>query len=250
MLKTQAVKNVQTTQHDLKTKPYNKPTDHSDISEDHYTGDLAEVHECNAVLSDGHNQLDMQRQEIDYKLQELAAQNGKVAELERMLLELKEHEQRNTELLETLMDNLQQNGHDIHQSNDANQHVANIEERVIEKYTPVCSCGVLSTEISTLRLSYLQSGGNDPQILAHLQHLLDAAIKLETQAGKAPLPKTKRQRDNRRYMSRELVSTELENQRLEEEIMKLEFRKRTSRTTPHCNIRLRSRQYDKNKIAS
>lgn len=48
--------------------------------------------------------------EIDYKLQELAAQNGKVAELERMLLELKEHEQRNTELLETLMDNLQQNG--------------------------------------------------------------------------------------------------------------------------------------------
>lgn len=39
-------------------------TDHSDISEDHYTGDLAEVHECNAVLSDGHNQLDMQRQGI------------------------------------------------------------------------------------------------------------------------------------------------------------------------------------------
>lgn len=48
--------------------------------------------------------------EIDSKLQELAAQNGKVAELERTLLELKEHEQRNTALLETLMDLLQQNG--------------------------------------------------------------------------------------------------------------------------------------------
>lgn len=46
--------------------------------------------------------------EFDYKL--LAAQNGKVAELEGMLLELKEHEQRNTALLETLMDHLQQNG--------------------------------------------------------------------------------------------------------------------------------------------
>lgn len=48
--------------------------------------------------------------EIDYKLQELAAQNGKVAALERMLLELKDHEQRNTDLLETLMDHLQQSG--------------------------------------------------------------------------------------------------------------------------------------------
>ncbi|KAK3550315.1 hypothetical protein QTP86_024310 [Hemibagrus guttatus] len=127
------------------------------------------------------------------RVQELAAQNGKVAELERMLLELKEHEQRNTALLETLMDHLQQNG--------------------------------------TLRLSYLQSGGKDPQILAHLQCLLDAAIKLEMQAGKTPLPKTKRQRD--KYLSRELVSVELENQRLEEEIMKMELGKRTSRTTPN-----------------
>lgn len=42
--------------------------------------------------------------EFDYKLQELAAQNGKVAELKRMLLELKENEQRNTVLLETLME--------------------------------------------------------------------------------------------------------------------------------------------------
>ncbi|XP_026798331.3 coiled-coil domain-containing protein 17 isoform X4 [Pangasianodon hypophthalmus] len=193
--KTQAVKSMQTSQHEPNPNPYNKPTDHSDRSEDHYTQDLAEVHECNAVLSDGRKQLDMQRQEIDYKLQELAAQNGKVAELERMLLELKEHEQRNTVLLETLMDHLQQNG--------------------------------------TLRISYLQSGGKDPQILAHLQRLLDAAIKLETQARKTPLPKTKRQRDNRKYLSRELVSTERENQRLEEEIMKLELRKRTSRTTPN-----------------
>lgn len=48
--------------------------------------------------------------EIDYKLQELAVKTGKVAELERMLFELKEHEQRNTALLETLMDHLQQNG--------------------------------------------------------------------------------------------------------------------------------------------
>lgn len=116
---------------------------------------------------------------------------------------------------------------------------------------------------STLRLSYLQSGGKDHQILAHLQRLLDAAIKLETQGGKTSSPKTKReseysyaltvlllcyhvtqgikclycyagQRD--KYLSRELVSTELENQQLEEEIMKLELRMRTFKTTPNCII--------------
>lgn len=48
--------------------------------------------------------------EIDSKLQELASRNGKVAELERMLLELKEHEQRNTALIDTLMDHLHQTG--------------------------------------------------------------------------------------------------------------------------------------------
>ncbi|KAI5100056.1 coiled-coil domain-containing protein 17 isoform X3, partial [Silurus meridionalis] len=168
-------------------------------------------------------------EKIDYKLQELAAQNGKVEELERMLFELKEREQRNAVLLKTLMDHLQQNGQDVHQSNDSTGHFPHPEESVIEKYVPVYSCGVLSTEISALRLSYLQNGGRDPHILAHLEHLLDAAIKLET--GKMFLPKLKRPKDDRRYLSRELVSTELENQCLEEEIMKLELRKRRSRTT-------------------
>ncbi|KAI5614292.1 coiled-coil domain-containing protein 17 isoform X1 [Silurus asotus] len=62
----------------------------ADDSEHRHTEDLAEVHQGNAMLSDGHKQVDMQRREFDYKLQELAAQNGKVEELERMLFELKE----------------------------------------------------------------------------------------------------------------------------------------------------------------
>ncbi|GAA6098135.1 coiled-coil domain-containing protein 17-like [Tachysurus ichikawai] len=230
-----AFQSVQSSHHDPKPEPYNKPTDPADRSEVHLSQDLAEVYECNVVLSDGPKQLDMQRQEFDYKLQELAAQNGKVAELKGMLLELKEQEQRNTALLKTLMDHLQQNGQDIHQSNDPHHHIAKSEERVIEKYNPVYSCGVLSIEISTLHLSYLQSGGNDPQILAHLQHLLDVAIKLEMQAEKKTLLKTKRQSEyscqRDKYLSRELVSVELENQRLEDELMKMELRKRTSRTT-------------------
>ncbi|KAF7701376.1 hypothetical protein HF521_002541 [Silurus meridionalis] len=220
----ESVQSIQTSQRE--PEPNNKP---ADDSEHHHTEDLAEVHQGNAMLSDGHKQVDMQRREIDYKLQELAAQNGKVEELERMLFELKEREQRNAVLLKTLMDHLQQNGQDVHQSNDSTGHFPHPEESVIEKYVPVYSCGVLSTEISALRLSYLQNGGRDPHILAHLEHLLDAAIKLET--GKMFLPKLKRPKDDRRYLSRELVSTELENQCLEEEIMKLELRKRRSRTT-------------------
>ncbi|TSM12587.1 Low-density lipoprotein receptor-related protein 4 [Bagarius yarrelli] len=131
-----------------KPKPYNKTTDHSDRSEDHYSGDLAKDHECSAVLSDGPEQLDMQRQEFDYMLQELAVQNGKVAELERMLLELKEHEQRNTQYLETVMDHLyvHTNGQAI-PSDDPHQPVTEGEERIIEKYIPVYSHEVLSTEI-------------------------------------------------------------------------------------------------------
>lgn len=38
-------------------------TDHSDRSDDH-ARDLTEVHECDAVLSDGRKQIDMQRQGI------------------------------------------------------------------------------------------------------------------------------------------------------------------------------------------
>lgn len=93
--KNQDVKSVQTSQDEPQPLPDNKPvrithkqshkccvferfsvisvnlvsicviseqTDHSDRTEDHHTEDLAEVHKCNMVLSDGHKQLDMQRQ--------------------------------------------------------------------------------------------------------------------------------------------------------------------------------------------
>lgn len=52
-------------------------TDHSDRSEDHHTSDLAEDHEYNAVPSDGHKQLGMQRQGITFLLTFTKEEGGK-----------------------------------------------------------------------------------------------------------------------------------------------------------------------------
>ncbi|KAL7847834.1 hypothetical protein AOLI_G00225520 [Acnodon oligacanthus] len=237
-----------TTQHQLR-KPNSEPTadrTHPQLQ------DLFEIPMRQAPQSSDSKKLNKQRREINQ--QELTVQHRKVAQLEKMLLELKEQEKRNTTLLESLIDHLQHNptepmavtskGRDTLQSSNAHLLIPETREEVTHTYVPVYGGGVLSSEISTLRLSYLQNGGKDPQILAQLQDLLNEALKVEILPGKQPFPKiyhterTKhgpKPKDNKKDFFRELISTEIENQRLEEEIRRLQLRKRRSaltRTTP------------------
>ncbi|XP_072515429.1 coiled-coil domain-containing protein 17-like isoform X2 [Salminus brasiliensis] len=250
--------NFHTPTQDQLQKPTSEPT--AGGSQDQLLQDLPEIGKPRVVTSADSKHLNKQRRVAEMKMQELAVQNKKVAQLEEMLFELKEQEQRNTSLLESLVDHLQHDpmeaksvaskGEDILQNRTPHLHVPETKEPVTQTCIPVYGGGVLSAEISTLRLSYLQSGGKDPQILAQLQDLLNEALRVEMQPGKAPLPRPcqtdrtqhgPKPQGNWKDFSRELISTELENQHLEEELMRLQLRKRrpafTRTTTPHCRHR-------------
>ncbi|MGH0173975.1 UNVERIFIED_CONTAM: hypothetical protein FKN15_066888 [Acipenser sinensis] len=102
-------------------------------------------------------------------------------------------------------------------------------------YIPFYGGGILSSEISALRLSYLQNGGNDHMILAQLQALLHEALQVE-QREKQPRThhhkKSKRGHDSlfRHSLNRELFALEIENRRLEDEIMTFQMKKRKDPT--------------------
>ncbi|KAG9263459.1 coiled-coil domain-containing protein 17-like isoform X1 [Astyanax mexicanus] len=242
--------NIHTPAQNHMQKPSSEPT--AGRSEDQLLQIQPKMDKQKMVRSADSKHLNQHREEMD--LQELPAQNRKVALLEEMLFELQEQEKRNTSLLESLMNHLQhvpREPRSFTSKESPHLHIPETSERVAQTYLPVYDGGALSAEISTLRLSYLQSGGKDSQILAQLQDLLDEALKVEKQPGKSAQPRpcqterTKQRpkpRDRRRDFSRELISTECENQRLEEEIMRLQLRRRrpaVSRTTPpaHCRPR-------------
>ncbi|KAI4882737.1 hypothetical protein NFI96_028540 [Prochilodus magdalenae] len=211
--------------------------------------DPSEIHERWVLQSSDSEKTNKKKRETNQ--QEPNAQNSKVPQLEKMILDLKAQEQKNTMLLESLMDHLQHNatepmpvtfkGGDVLQSSNADLLIPETREKLTHIDVPVYRNGGLSSEISTVRVSYLQNGGKDPQILAQLEDLLNEAITVEMLAGRpknlytetikhGPKPK-----DNKKDLFRELVSTELENQRLEEKIMKLHLRRRKSaftRTSP------------------
>ncbi|XP_017555686.1 coiled-coil domain-containing protein 17-like isoform X1 [Pygocentrus nattereri] len=229
-----------TTQHELRKRNSEPTADrtHPQIQ------DLFEIPKRQAPQSSDSKKWNKQRREINQ--QELIVQNRKVAQLEKMLLELKEQEKRNTTLLESLIDHLQHDpteptavtskGRDTLQSSNPHLLIPETREEVTQTYVPVYGGGVLSSEISTLRLSYLQNGGKDPHILAQLQDLLNEALNVEI----LPFPKTyhtertkhgPKPKDNKKDFFRELISTEIKNQHLEEEIRRLQLRKRRSAMT-------------------
>ncbi|XP_066507683.1 coiled-coil domain-containing protein 17-like [Hoplias malabaricus] len=213
--------------------------------------DLSEIRRHQVSRVNESKQPSNQKTEINQ--QELDSHNWKMAQLENMLLELNEQEQRNATLLETLLNHLQHNpteptlttsngleGQEFLQKTHPPQHKPESTERVTQIFQPVYGSGVLTSEISTLHASYLQNGGTDPQILAQLQDLLNEALRVEMFPGKEPLSKTAhtertkpgpKPKSKWNDFSKELISTELENQCLEEEIMRLQLKKGRSAAT-------------------
>ncbi|XP_051876294.1 uncharacterized protein LOC127572746 [Pristis pectinata] len=185
-----------------------------------------------------HNkELEEQRAEIVRKLNELSEKSKNFSQVEKMLAELKAQEYKNELLLESMKQQLEVLQLDTIQ-NKAVSRQSTLQSRSSKKketvqqaqtFVPFYGGGSLSSEISALRLSYLQNGGNDQLILVQLHDLLAEALQVER---RMKLPRTHRKERTdrghdtlRRNLDSELISTEIENQRLEEEILKLQVRR-------------------------
>ncbi|XP_033875264.3 coiled-coil domain-containing protein 17-like [Acipenser ruthenus] len=190
-------------------------------------------------------ELEKQRKEIELRLKELDAHNKNASQVEKMLQELKAQEQKNEHLLESMREQMQilqkesmrNKNHSRH--SDSQLHSLKEKEKVPlfqpQTYIPFYGGGILSSEISALRLSYLQNGGDDHMILAQLQALLHEALQVD-QREKQPRThyhkdKSKRGHNSIRHsLNRELFALEIENRRLEDEIMTFQMKKRKDPT--------------------
>ncbi|XP_028660899.1 coiled-coil domain-containing protein 17-like [Erpetoichthys calabaricus] len=204
---------------------------------------LAQTHGKHIVdIMTENKELERQRKEIDEKLKELASQSKNFLQVEKMLKELKDQEQKNEFLLESMRQQMQILQMEAMRSKNLSMHSdsplysskkkAKLPEFQPHTYIPFYGGGLLSSEISALRLSYLQNGGNDQIILAQIQDLLNEALQLEQQAKQPQIhhhkDKHRRgpQESLRRSLTRDLITLEVENQRLESELVKLQLKKR------------------------
>ncbi|XP_048874515.1 coiled-coil domain-containing protein 17 [Brienomyrus brachyistius] len=213
--------------------------------------ELAELHGKRAVdLENENRQLEARRRDIDLRMQELAAQTRSTSHVEKMLSKLQVQEQRNTILLEALMEQLQQvQMESVRVKPNSRQSESLLfSAKTKEKdsvrfhsYKVAQGDGTLSSEISALQLSYLQSGGSDHLILVQLQDLLKEALEVElhqemqTHARPYYMERSKRARHtDKLQLNRDLIATELQNRRLEEEIMRSQRKRwRDSRLLSH-----------------
>ncbi|XP_078426566.1 coiled-coil domain-containing protein 17-like isoform X2 [Cetorhinus maximus] len=194
-----------------------------------------------ALLS-RNKELEDQRAEIVKKLNELSEKSKISSQVEKMLAELKAQEYKNELLLESMkhqleilqLETIQNKVASRH--NTSHSHLSKRREKVQHPQTflPFYGGGSLSSEISALRLSYLQNGGSDQLILVQLHDLLAEALQLE-QRVKHPRTHRKerkhREQHNtlKRNLDSELISLEVENQRLEDEILKLQLKRQRNR---------------------
>ncbi|XP_067885029.1 coiled-coil domain-containing protein 17-like isoform X2 [Heterodontus francisci] len=203
---------------------------------------LAQDHGNHATaLLSCNKELEEQRAEIVRKLNELSEKSKTSSQVEKMLTELKAQEYKNELLLESMKQQLEilqletiQNKIASRQTT-SHSHSSKRKEKLqqLQSLLPFYGGGSLSSEISALRLSYLQNGGNDQLILIQLHDLLAEALQLE-QRVKHPRTQRKernhRERDTfKRNLDSELISLEIENQRLEEEILKLQLKRQSNR---------------------
>ncbi|XP_038660351.1 coiled-coil domain-containing protein 17-like isoform X2 [Scyliorhinus canicula] len=189
-------------------------------------------------------ELEEQRADIVKKLNELSEKSKVSSQVEKMLAELKAQEYKNELLLESMKQQLEvlqletMRNKVASRHNTSHSHLSKRKEKVqqLQTFLPFYGGGSLSSEISTLRLSYLQNGGNDQLILIQLHDLLAEALQLEQRVKH---PRTHRKERNhreqhstfKRNLDSELISLEVENQRLEDEILQLQLKGQRSRTS-------------------
>ncbi|XP_051563739.1 coiled-coil domain-containing protein 17 isoform X2 [Myxocyprinus asiaticus] len=185
--------------------------------------ELLKHHEQKLADIRAHNhQLEKQREEIKQRLAELAGRDRTV-HLEEVLQEMRYHEQRNEDVLHQLSTHINSikefNPNEVPSNPPEDKKTQHL---TFDKISSVN--GPLSAQIRSLHLAYMQSGGSDPEVLAHMHDLQAEALTLEQAKPRADRKtKERRMKSPKRVQDPEILAVEQENQRLEEEIFRIQL---------------------------
>ncbi|XP_075047131.1 coiled-coil domain-containing protein 17-like isoform X2 [Mixophyes fleayi] len=211
---------------------------------------LAEAHskQINEIMSQN-KVLEKQRDDIVQRLNEITAQSRNTGYLEKMIRHLNAQEQKNEQLLTTMKqqidllqaESIKRGVISRHSESPASRKIGKGLSTFQQPFIPFYGGGSLSSEISALRMTYLQNGGNDQMILAHLQDLLVEAQLIEQREkhGRSNRKKNKnvkkpihfpRFMKEHTHQNINTLNAELEVLKQEFEIQKLKHRIKTSVT--------------------
>ncbi|XP_054458918.1 coiled-coil domain-containing protein 17 [Anoplopoma fimbria] len=187
--------------------------------------EMTKLHQHQLALIHTHNQeLEQQRDELAHQMSVLSEQSN-TTHLESVLMELREQEERNEEILQQISEHLSAS-HVREDSVHANQPDPCKNKKMDhDSYKLISSSdGPLSTQIKALWQAYMQSSGSDPAIVAQMIDLQVEARSLENkQPATSSESEKKKVKPPRWSPRRELLAVEQENQRLEEEILRIQL---------------------------
>ncbi|XP_060934148.1 coiled-coil domain-containing protein 17 [Limanda limanda] len=180
--------------------------------------EMATLHQRQVALIHAHNrQLEQQRDERAHQVSVLSEQS-RSSQLDNLLMELREQEERNQETLQELARHL----HALHVRPADQPDPAENPKMHPDNYKLIASAdGPLSAQIKALRQTYLQSGGSDPAVVAQMTDLQAEAQNLEENHTAAA--EDRKVRPRQPGPSWELLALDQENQRLEEEILRMQL---------------------------
>ncbi|XP_063770684.1 coiled-coil domain-containing protein 17-like [Pseudophryne corroboree] len=205
---------------------------------------LADSHskQVNDIMSQN-KVLEKQRDDIVQRLNEISAQSKNTGYLEKMIRHLNAQEQKNEQLLTTMKqqidllqaDSIKRGIISRHSVSPASQKAIKGPPLFQQPFIPFYGGGSLSSEISALRMTYLQNGGNDQMILAHLQDLLTEAQLIEQREKRGRFIRKKNKKGYaapKFNLNEKLITLEIENQQLEDELFKLQLQRQKNNRLP------------------
>ncbi|XP_077331526.1 coiled-coil domain-containing protein 17-like isoform X2 [Lithobates pipiens] len=205
---------------------------------------LADAHskQINDILSQN-KLLEKQRDDIVQRLNEISAQSRNTGYLEKMIRHLNAQEQKNEQLLSTMkqqidllqVESMKRGFIRRHSQSPGSQKAEKGPPSFQQHFVPFYGRGTLSSEISALRMTYLQNGGNDQMILAHLQDLLTEAQLIEQKEKHAQSIRKKNKQGHgtmKWHLNEKLITLEIENQQLEDELFKLQLQRQKNNRIP------------------
>ncbi|OCU00881.1 coiled-coil domain-containing protein 17 [Xenopus laevis] len=233
------------------TKVNENPTVESSRTKDHEAQlrYLTEAHRQQITEIMTQNKvLEKQRNDIVQRLNEITAQNRNTSYLEKMLKHLNAQEQKNELLLAAMkqqidmlhLESMKRRNQSRQSETPSSRKVEKVQPSFQPTYIPFYGYGNLCSEISALRLTYLQSGGNDQLILAHLQDLLTEAQVVEQREKRL---RTVRKKNKKGYgnpnlhFNDKLIALEMENQQLEDQIFKIQLQRQRNIRLPKTSVR-------------
>ncbi|XP_035379923.1 coiled-coil domain-containing protein 17 [Electrophorus electricus] len=161
--------------------------------------------------------LERQREDIEQHLMGFSGK-GSMNYPEKVLQDLKKQELRNEEFLCQLSTQLNR----LWGMKEGHAHSELLKDKKTQHFSfePMFSVdGLVSTQIRSLRLAYVQAGGADPEVLAHMHDLQAEAYVLEQVTPRAEHKSGKK----REWNSSDIWVVERENQKLEEEILRMQL---------------------------